>query len=444
MEKEQILKTLADFIKIESVSVNPKKRDQIKKAVSFLKKKLRDLGFTVQLSQINNSPPLIIGSRLIDRKEKTIAIYGHYDVQPEDPLNEWQTPPFKLVIQKGKLFGRGVADNKGPIIQNLSAVEQLIKTNQMKNNLIFILEGEEETGSPHLKGLIKKAAPILKQTDVFYITDVGMHNKQTPQIFYGLRGLVGFELEISIGKRDLHSGIYGNRVLNPIIVLSHLIAKIKELKKNHILIPGFYNNLRQPSEKELRLLSSIKKTDKEELEETGVYSLTAVDKKHPFLSTKIYPSFDCHGILSGYTQKGIKTIIPKSAKVKFSFRLVEYQNPETIEKLVKGFIKTHLPKGLKYKLTTTSKNPPFYTALDNPFIKTTAKILKAVFKNKVVFNRSGGSIPAAEIFNRVFKKPVVLTGFTLPDDNIHSPNENFDIETFFLGIKALKKIYSQQ
>ena len=441
MTESQILNLFSDFVKIQSVSTDKNRFSEIEKAVSFLKKFLLSLGFSVKILEKEKAPPLILATLIKDEKAKTIGIYGHYDVQPEDPVSEWKKPPFLLKEKEGKFFGRGVADNKGHIVENLFAIKYLIEEKRLKNNIVFILEGEEEVGSVHFEDYVKEAKDVLSKVDVFYLTDTGMHQKNIPQIFYGLRGIVYFELIVKIGKRDLHSGVYGNRVYNPINVLADLIAKIKDIKTGKILIPKFYEKLRKIEKDELLLLKKTLKSNEEEKKEAGVFGLTEIEGFFS-LSSKIFPSFDCHGIISGFIGDGQKTVIPKEAKVKFSFRLVEYQDPKEIEVQVFDFVKKNLPKEVKWELKCLSKSAPFYTDVKNEWVKKTAKILKDIFGNEVVLNRSGGSIPAAEILKRLYKKPIILTGFTLPDDNIHAPNENFDSEMFFLGIKALERIYS--
>ena len=441
MTESQILNLFSDFVKIQSVSTDKNRFSEIEKAVSFLKNFLLSLGFSVKILEKEKAPPLILATLIKDEKAKTIGIYGHYDVQPEDPVSEWKKPPFLLKEKEGKFFGRGVADNKGHIVENLFAIKYLIEEKRLKNNIVFILEGEEEVGSVHFEDYVKEAKDVLSKVDVFYLTDTGMHQKNIPQIFYGLRGIVYFELIVKIGKRDLHSGVYGNRVYNPINVLADLIAKIKDIKTGKILIPKFYEKLRKIEKDELLLLKKTLKSNEEEKKEAGVFGLTEIEG-FSSLSSKIFPSFDCHGIISGFIGEGQKTVIPKEVKVKFSFRLVEYQDPKKIEAQVFDFVKENLPKEVKWELKCLSKSAPFYTDVKNEWVKKTVSILKDVFGNEVVLNRSGGSIPAAEILQRLYKKPIILTGFTLPDDNIHAPNENFDSEMFFLGIKALERIYS--
>lgn len=424
MNNKQILKKFSDFIGIESVSTDGKRHKEILKATDFIKKELEDLGCQVNLYYKGDCPPLIIGkksSTTLSRKDGIkIGVYAHYDVQPEDPVKEWGSPPFKLTIKDKKIYGRGVADDKGHLIEILAAAKNLIKAKKLKNNLIFIFEGEEELGSLNFEELIKKDQS-LKDIDVFYVVDMGMKTKDIPQIFYGLRGIIDFELKIITSKSDLHSGVFGNKVLNPAQLIAELMSKMVDGQSHKIKIPGFYDD--------------VKKIDKEE-EKVLLQSNSS-------LQSKILPSLDINGIFSGYLGEGIKTIIPSEATVKFSFRLVPKQSHKKIKKLIEKFIKDNLPKNLEYKLKTFSGSDSFYTDFKNRFAQKTAEIFKEVFGNETLFNRSGGSVPAAEILQRIFKKPVILIGFTLPDNNIHAPNENFDEEMFFKGIVAIEKIFAQ-
>ncbi|MDO9027471.1 MAG: M20/M25/M40 family metallo-hydrolase, partial [Candidatus Roizmanbacteria bacterium] len=360
---------------------------------------------------LNDGPTFVktsVGKRRIDRK--TIGVYAHYDVQPEDPVEKWDSLPFKLTLKNGKLFGRGVADDKGHIIQIIEAIRKLTRLRAsfaevatkaeqdyggQGNNIVLIFEGEEEVGSKNFEYLIGQAKKELGKIDVFYILDFGMETSDQPEIFFGLRGLITFELEVKIGEKDLHSGVYGNRVHNPVQVLSDLFTRIKDSKTGKILIPGFYDKVRFPNQKELDNLIQKKQTDKEIKKEAEVYEAVTVDKNYPWLSTKIYPSFDINGIVGGYSGEGIKTIIPQSARAKFSFRLIENQTPDEIEFLVKNFIKKNLPKGIRYTLKILGKLNPFCTDIDNKYIKTTDKIFKDIFGRGSLFTRSGGSIGAA-------------------------------------------------
>lgn len=412
------MEKLARLISIPSVSTDPALRDKIMEAADFITKELIGLGCQVDLFQHKDFPPLIIGQKIVSPSAKTFGVYAHYDVQPEDPINKWLSPPFKLTKRGNKLFGRGVADDKIHVIQSIVAAKNLIDKNKLKNNLIFIFEGEEEIGSAHFEELINKAGSEVEKCDVFYVFDVGMKAKNIPQIFYGLRGILSGELKVKIGETDLHSGVFGNRVLNPIQTLAELLVKIKNGQTHKIKIPSFYRDVKKVSRKEMDMLPKES------------------------LASKIYPSFEVNGISAGYTGPGFKTIIPAEAVMKFSIRLVPNQQPETIKQIFKKFVETNMPEEVDFVLKLSSGSSPFYTDFENVYAKKTAAALENVFGNKTHFNRSGGSIAAAEMLQRLFKKPVILTGFTLPDENIHAPNENIDTNMFFKGIVAMEKIFS--
>ena len=412
------LEKLKKLVAIPSVSTDPERRNKIMEAAEFIRKELLELGCAVKFFRYKNYPPVIIGQKIVDKSAKTIGIYAHYDVQPEDPVEKWSSPPFELTKRGEKLYGRGVADDKIHLIQSVIAAKNLIERGNLENNLIFIFEGEEEIGSIHFEELVKKAGAAVGKSDFFYVFDVGMKEKNVPQIFYGLRGVISGELKVKTGETDLHSGIYGNRVLNPIQAIAELLAKIKDGQTHKIKIPGFYDKVKKISQEEIDLLPAES------------------------LNSKINPSFEVNGIYSGYTGSGWKSVIPAEATVKFSLRLAPNQKPEKIKPMVKKFIESNLSRQVKWELTLSPGSNPFYTDFNNPYTKKTAKILSNFFGNRCYFNRSGGSIAAAEILQRLFKKPVILTGFTLPDENIHAPNENIDEEMFFKGVVAMEKIFS--
>ncbi len=434
----KIVKLFSDFVAIRSVSADRSRHGEILKAVDFLKKKISALGFEVDIYQTKGSSPLIVAKKIISPNLKTIGIYAHYDVQPEDPVDKWDSPPFKLDIRGGKIYGRGVADDKGHIIQILMALERLIKSKKLSNNIVLIFEGEEENKGENFELFVGQAKKDLETVDVFYVFDMGMKAKNIPQIFYGLRGIITGELKIKIGKTDLHSGIYGNRVMNPVQIIAALLAKIKNGETNEIKISEFYNSVKKISQKEKDLLEEFVSDDEEEKKNAGVKKFIG-----DFLSSKVLPSFEVNGIVSGYTGQGAKTIIPNEATLKFSIRLVPDQKSQKIKKITEDFIKSNLPKGVDHVLEISDGGDPFYTDFENHYAKKTTEILSDVFKNKTYFNRSGGSIAAAEILQRLFGKPIILTGFTLPDENIHAPNENIDEEMFYKGIVSLEKIMSQ-
>jgi len=436
---KETIEFLSKIISFQSVSTDSRKEKEIFALVKFLKNFLEKEKFKVKI--VGKKCPLFIAEKFVSSKAKTIGIYSHYDVQPAEPLNLWQSDPFKLTIKNGKIFARGVADDKGHLTQNIFAVLSLIKENKLKNNIIFIFEGEEEIGSKNFSSYINQVSNILKNVDLFFVTDVGMVKKNVPTIYYALRGIVYFEIEVWTGKKDLHSGVYGNLVYNPSQILFELFTKMRNLK-GEIKIPNFYKRVRKISEEEKKNLIRNVKNLNEIKKVTEVYVLNPLDKKYPSISAKIHPSLEINGFYSGYIGEGSKTIIPNYAKAKFSIRLVEHQEPKEIIDLVKEFVKDNMPKGIKYSLKVLASARPFFSDYRHPYIIKTAKVLEEEFKNKCVFMREGGSIPAAEILMNKFKKPIVLIGFTLEGANIHAPNENMDLELFEKGIKVLSTIYN--
>ena len=459
MNKKQIIQEFSQFISIPSVSADPKRAPCMTEAVDFLSKKLISLGFDVQLLQNGHDPATIFAKRNGSTEGKTIGIYGHYDVQPEDPVREWDSEPFVLTQKNGRFYGRGTADNKGHIIQNIAALEELVSTQSLKNTIVFLIEGEEETGSENFASYIETLKKELMKVDVFFITDVEMYKKNIPMIIYALRGLVYFELQVCVGERDMHSGVYGNAIPNPAQILCDLFAQMKDVRTGEVQIPGFYDDIRIIDDKERALLMKKAVSDDEFQKDAGAYSLTSLRNVPSYLAPKLFPSLDIHGISSGFTGEGPKTIIPAKAHAKFSCRLVENQDVKKMEKRVRKFVGEYFsarhhffsrgPTTLirkkisspQIEIKTYSYDNPFYCSIDDPFLQKTAKILSEHFGHETVFMREGGSIPAAEIIQRVLKKPVVLTGFVLPDANLHAPNENFDEEMFFSGIEAMEKVY---
>ncbi|MBP7875962.1 M20/M25/M40 family metallo-hydrolase [Candidatus Woesebacteria bacterium] len=451
--KTTVFNELQKFVSIPSVSTDPARTAAMSEAVVFLKKKLESLHFAVEILENGGSPPLVFAQLIIPKAKTSIGIYGHYDVQPEDPIGKWKSPPFELTARDGKLYGRGVADNKGHIIQNIAAIEELLVRGELKSSITFLLEGEEECGSGHLEKYIEKKHVALAKVDVFFVTDEDMHAKNVPQIIYALRGLIYFEVQVTIGNIDLHSGVYGNAVHNPAQVLSDLFAALKDSSTGEVLIDGFYDDVRQLDEEELALLEKGAVTQEAFQNEMEAHGSRAFRGQSTYLAPKIFPSLDIHGLHSGFTGEGTKTVIPRKARAKFSCRLVENQEGKKMNDLVVRFIENYfaaryqsadlsVESPVRYSITTHAYDDPFYCSIDDPYIQKTAQILTEHFGNETIFMRDGGSIPVAEIIQRILDKPVVLTGFVLPDSALHAPNENFDEEMFYSGIEALQKVYS--
>lgn len=398
------------------------------------------MGFDVDIVKNGTVPPLLIAKRINQPGRTTVGIYGHYDVQSEQPIEEWEHDPYTLTLSNGKMYGRGVADNKGHIIQNLTAIKQLIESGE-SINIVCIFEGEEELGSEFFEELISKKIDAISDVDVFIVTDNEMYESGVPQIVYGLRGLVYFQLDVKAGTYDLHSGTYGNMAINPAQVISSVMAKMKSEADWKVNIPGFYQDVRKIPDDEIVNLENYIVTESELILETGLKKLLSQDSIHPSLVSKILPSMDINGIIAGFTGEGSKTIIPYRASVKFSFRLVPYQKVDLIEKLVRMYVEKLIPDEVDYTLSTLSKGNPFFIDINNPFMKKTAHIFSDFFGKKTVMSLSGGSIGAAEVLQRLFGKPVIVTGFVLPDCRMHGPNENYDEDMFWKGIYALIELY---
>ncbi len=419
----------------------------------LLDETLRSMGCVVSRHSLSHHSPLLVARYEVSPVAPTIGIYGHYDVQPADPVDLWSSPPFTLTRHEGKLVGRGIADNKGHIVQHIAALHDLIRSHSLTHNIVVVLEGEEETGSPHLESLIGMVPDKrLTHVDVWLVTDVGSRGTKKPQIFHALRGIFTGELVIQTSSHDAHSGVYGNRIYNSAQILSDIVSSLHDRESGLVAVPGFYEGMIVPSDVEYQALVAQADTPDTIMSRSGAYILPPVSRKYPnlpqdmpvSLASKLAPSCDINGLYSGYSGEGSKTVIPASAGVKFSCRIVPGQKVSDIQSKVESYLLAQIPTGVRRALTLNAGSDPFYTAIDDPWMKRISHILGDFAGSEVTFNRSGGSIPAAEILSRTFGRPVILTGFTLPDDRIHAPDENFDEEMFWWGIDALKRIYSSK
>ncbi len=453
MQPPDVLKLFSDLISIESVSADPHRRDAVEAASNLLSQTLTSLGFEVKRYTVDGCPPLVIAVRSISPTAQTMGIYGHYDVQPEEPAELWTSPPFTLTERDGHYFGRGVADDKGHIVQNIAALAHLIHTGKLNKNAVFVLEGEEEVSSEHLEELLThNAHAALAKVDAWLVTDMGAHSLKKPQIFNGLRGIVGGELTIRTATKDGHSGVFGNRIYNPAQILCDIVAKARDSRTGLVHISGFYDHIVPVPNDEYRSLVESQDSLESIISRSG--ALTLPTSWGPFpnlppdmplvLTSKLAPSFDVNSIVSGYTGSGAKTIIPSHATLKFSCRIVPGQKARDTIALVSDFFIRNIPEGVEHSLSFSKGADPFYTTVTDPWMRKVADALSTFAGVPVVYNRSGGSIPAAEILQRLYRKPVILTGFTLPGDNIHAPDENFNTEMFWWGIEALKRIYGGQ
>lgn len=433
---DQMISELIDFIAIPSVSTAPEHQANVQKAAEFIASKLGAIGLqNVQVFPTARHPIVYADLLQAGPGQSTILIYGHYDVQPEDPADLWNTPPFTAQIVDDNLIARGASDMKGQIFACISAVQALKFTIGMPVNIKFILEGEEEIGSPNFKQFLAEHKELLK-ADVALNTDAGMSRKDLPSITYGLRGLSYFELNIFGPDHDLHSGSYGGVVHNPAQVLADLISKMHD-ENGTITLPGFYDLVEPLSEVERAELSKFSTSAEEYLAQTGVPALWGEKEFTPNERIGARPTLEINGILSGFTGEGSKTIIPSRAMAKISTRLVPNQKPELVYEQLSAFLKQNTPETVKWELKLLSTGSPSLSDVTMLATKALASAFEEVWGTSPAYKREGGSVPVVADMQEVLCIDSVLTGFGLPDDRIHSPNEKLDLPTWRRGVHAL-------
>lgn len=429
------LEELMEFLRIPSISSLPEHKDDMKKAARFAADKLTAAGIkNVRLIETTGNP-LVYGEWLEAKDKPTVLVYGHYDVQPVDPLELWKSPPFEPVIKNGKIWARGANDDKGQSYVHIKSVEAFMKVNgELPCNVKFILEGEEEIGSENItKFLNKKESKKLLKCDAILISDTDMYADGLPTINYGLRGLCYMEITLTGPNRDLHSGTFGGAVGNPINELSLLISKLHD-KNKKITIPGFYDDVQVLSKAERDNFKTLDLNDEEYAKELKVKALQG--EKGFITLERIWarPTLDCNGIFGGYTGEGAKTVLPSKATAKISMRLVPDQHPDKVAKMFAEYVKTLCPPSMKIEVKNLHGGKPIVMPLENKAIKAASEAVGKVFGKKTVFTREGGSIPIVVEFVNQLNAPAVLMGLGLETDNIHSPNENFKVKNFEAGV----------
>ena len=439
--EKRYLDELLDLLKIPSISADSKYNGDVKKTATFISTKLKEAG--AKKVKIYKTPghPIVYGEYIIDKKKPTVLVYGHYDVQPPDPLDLWDSPPFEPVIKKTKLhpkgaiFARGACDDKGQMYMHLKAFEAMMATKTLPCNVKFMIEGEEEVGSVNLEAFCKANKKLLA-CDVVLLSDTSIIANNVPSITTGLRGLSYIEVEVTGPNRDLHSGVYGGAVANPINVLSKMIASLHD-KNNKINIPGFYNDVEVVTKKERKAMNMAPfslpkyKKDLKIKDVQGEKGYTTLER------TSIRPTLDVNGIWGGYTGEGAKTVLPSQAFAKISMRLVPNQHPDKITKLFEKHFKSIAPDGVKVKVTPHHGGNPAVTPTDSLEYKAAAMAMKKTFKKEPLPQRSGGSIPIVALFEKALKAKSVLMGFGLDSDAIHSPNEHFGLFNYYRGIETI-------
>jgi acetylornithine deacetylase/succinyl-diaminopimelate desuccinylase-like protein len=432
--KEAFLNTLGEFVSIPSISTEPELANSMLDAAHWCITRLEKLGFDTRLIATPKYP-LVFAERTVDPAYPTVLIYGHYDVQPPDPLELWETPPFEPSVRNDSFFGRGVSDMKGQIVACLSAIESLIKTGDVNLNLKWILEGEEEIGSPSLPPMLEEYKELL-QSDIVFNPDSGMIAKNTPTITYGLRGLAYFELRVYGPATDLHSGMFGGVVHNPAQVLCDLISGMHD-EHGHITLPGFYDSVIPLTEKERKQLEELPINEETYKQQTGVSELWGEEGYSPVERTGARPTLDVNGMCSGFTGHGSKTVIPAWAMAKISMRLVPDQDPAEVQQQLVKYLQTHAPDTIRWELTPMSGAPASITRTDLPEINAFADALERAWGKKPLYKREGGSIPIVYYMKTFLGSDSILGGFGLPDDHVHAPNEKLDLPTWYTGINAL-------
>ena len=437
--KERFINELIDLLRIPSVSADSKYKKDVIAAAEFIKNKLIAAG----AEQVEIFPtaghPIIYGEKIIDKNLPTVLVYGHYDVQPPDPLDLWTSPPFEPIIKNEKIYARGACDDKGQMYAHIKAFELMMQTKSLPCNVKFMIEGEEEVGSEHLGDFVIQNKNKLK-ADIILISDTGIIANDVPSITVGLRGLSYLEVEVIGPNRDLHSGVYGGAVANPINILCEMIASMKD-ENNHITIPGFYDDVEELSKEERAEMNKAPfdineyKKDLDITEVHGEKEFTTIER------TSIRPTLDVNGIWGGYTGEGSKTVLPSKAFAKISMRLVPHQSQEKITNLFKKHFESIAPKSVKVKVRPHHGGEPVVTPTDSIAYKAASMAMEKTFGKKPIPTRSGGSIPIVALFEKELGLKSVLLGFGLDSDAIHSPNEHYGIFNYLKGIETITWFY---
>lgn len=439
--KEIFLNQLLDLLKIPSISADPKYKGDVKKTAEFVAKNLEKSGCASVKIYPTNGHPIVYGEHFVDKKLPTVLVYGHYDVQPPDPLNLWDSPPFEPVIKKtkihpqGAIFARGSCDDKGQFFMHVKAFEAMVKTNSLPCNVKFMIEGEEEIGSSNLGTFCKEYKEMLK-CNVVLISDTSVIANDVPSITVGLRGLSYVEVEVTGPNKDLHSGVYGGAVANPLQVLCDMVASMKD-KNKKITIPGFYDDVEIVSAKERKAMNAAPFDKKDYIKSLGVDE-TMGEKGYTIIEqTSIRPTLELNGMWGGYIGEGAKTVLPSKAFAKISMRLVPNQKSDKITKLFKKHFESIAPPGVKVKVTPHHGGEAAVTPSDTPEYLAAAQAMKTTYGKEPIPVRGGGSIPIVALFENVLKVKTVLMGFGLDSDDIHSPNEHYGLFNFYKGIETI-------
>ena len=442
VNRDRYLEELKGLLAIPSISALPEHREDVKRCADWCAAEMGRVG--LQNVRLMETPgfPVVYGDWLGAEGAPTILFYGHYDVQPVDPLDLWTSPPFEATVRDGEIYARGSADDKGQVFMHLKAIEAHLKqAGRLPVNIKVMLEGEEEVGSEHLDDFIRAHKAELA-ADVVVISDSAMFARGVPSICYGLRGLVYFQIDLRGSSTDLHSGIFGGAVANPAFVLAQMIAQMKD-RGGRVRIPGFYDDVRPLQDAERQAWASLPFNEKKYKKDFGFPKLFGESGYTTLERTWARPTLEVNGLLSGFTGEGAKTVLPAVSMAKISMRLVPDQDPNKIAQLFEAYVASLAPKTVELKVTRMHGGKPWMASFDNQFVQAAGRAIEKGFGQKPVFTREGGSIPVVSTFQEELGLPSVLFGVGLPDENAHAPNEKLDISNFHNGIIASAILYQE-
>ena len=440
--RDRYLEELTQYIAIPSVSALPEHAGDMRRCAEWTAEQLKTIG--LQNVRVIDTPghPVVYGDWLNAPGAPTVLFYGHYDVQPVDPLDQWISPPFEATVRDNELFARGATDDKGQLFIHVKALEaHLSQTGTLPINARVIFEGEEEIGSPNLDQFIREHKDELS-CDVVVISDSAMFDKGVPSICYGLRGLSYFQIDLRGTSTDLHSGSFGGAVANPAFVLAQVLSQMKD-RGGHVKIPGFYDDVRELTEQEREEFKRLPFNVKQYRKGLGAPKLHGETGYSTLERTWARPTFEVNGVLGGFIGEGAKTVIPATAMAKVSMRLVPNQDPDKIAALFEEYVKKVTPKSVELKVTRMHGGKPWMTEIDNAFVKAAVRAIEQGFNRSPVYTREGGSIPVVATFQSELNAPTVMFGFGLPDENAHAPNEKLDLDNFYNGIIASAYLYNE-
>ena len=442
INRDRFVEELKQFLAIPSISALPAHAADMRRCSEWTADEMRRIGLENVRAFETAGNPVVYGDWLHAPGKPTILYYGHYDVQPADPLDLWTSPPFEATVRDGEIYARGAADDKGQVFMHFKAVEAyLMQAGRLPVNMRFFIEGEEEVGSDNLDACIRANRELL-QADIVLISDTAMFDRGVPSICYGLRGLAYFQIDLRGTASDLHSGVFGGAVANPAFVLASLLAQMKD-RGGRVKIPGFYDDVRPLSEAERAEWKKLPFSAARYRKNLGAPMLAGESGYSTLERVWARPTFEVNGLLSGFTGDGAKTVLPATAMAKLSMRLVPDQDPGRVGDLFEAYLKKICPKTVELKVTRMHGGRPWMAAFDNPYVRAAGRAIERGFGRAPVFTREGGSIPVVSVFQDELGLPSVLFGVGLPDENAHAPDERLDLGNFHNGMVAAVHLYQE-